>query len=76
MKTVSICTLALAGTLTAVNTNAAISVDKIQNNVLRRIVSEAQQPVAVSDKPIVLGWAQAPWQQSHPWAQAPWPQGR
>lgn len=67
MKQISVGTIVLVSTLTAVNVDAAVNTDKIQNNVLRRIVSEAQQSVAIGDKNRVQEWEQSwpQWSQCH-----------
>lgn len=67
----SVCTLVVAGTLAATNVDAAVNPDQIKNNVLHRIVSEAQQSLAMNEKSIVQDW-----QESWPkWGQCVNPNG-
>ena len=65
MGKISVCTLAIVGTVAATNVNAAS--DQVQNNVLRRIINQAQQSVAMGDNKTVQDWEQRwpQWSQCH-----------
>ncbi|MCX7092806.1 MAG: hypothetical protein NTY50_05075 [Methylobacter sp.] len=63
MKKITVGTLVFVGSLAAANVDAAVNADQVQNNVLRRIVGEAQQSMVMGDKNVIQEWQQT-------WAQA------
>jgi len=67
MKKVNICTLAIVGTLATVNVNAAVDIEQIQNNVLRRIINQAQHSIVMGDNKTIQDWEQSwpQWSQCH-----------
>ncbi|MDO9103385.1 MAG: hypothetical protein Q7U57_00340 [Methylovulum sp.] len=68
MNKSTLLTLAVAGTLTAVNVNAAtVDPSQIENNVMRRIVGEVQHNSMIDDIDVVQDWEQSwpQWSQCH-----------